>query len=142
MAGDIVYNAKAMTQTQALNLLKLGHNVFLTGPAGSGKTYLLNQYINWLRKNQVEVGITASTGIAATHLGGLTIHSWSGLGIKDQITDEDLVNLLVRSYMRQRLNKTQVLIIDEVSMLHAHQLDNVDKICQAFRESSQPFGGL
>ena len=131
-----------MTQQQALKLLKMGKNVFLTGPAGSGKTYVLNQYIDCLRQQKVEVGITASTGIAATHLGGITIHSWSGLGIKDSLSDEDLVNLLVRSYLRKRINRTQVLIIDEVSMLHAHQLDLINKVCQSFRESSQPFGGL
>lgn len=131
-----------MTQQQALSLLKQRKNVFLTGPAGSGKTYVLNQYIEWLRSQKVEVGITASTGIAATHLGGVTIHSWSGLGIKDTLSDDDIVNLLVRSYLRNRLRKTSVLIIDEVSMLHAHQLDMIDRLCRAFRENSQPFGGL
>jgi ATP-dependent DNA helicase PIF1 len=69
-----------MTQKEALDILKLGHNVFLTGPAGSGKTYLLNQYIAYLKSHRIPVGITASTGIAATHMGGTTIHSWSGMG--------------------------------------------------------------
>jgi ATP-dependent exoDNAse (exonuclease V) alpha subunit len=131
-----------MTQTQALSLLKQGHNVFLTGPAGSGKTYVLNQYIAYLKAQNKGVGITASTGIAATHLGGITIHSWSGLGIKDQLTDDDLVNLLIKPYLRKRLTQVEALIIDEVSMLHARQLDLVNKICQLFRESDQPFGGL
>ena len=131
-----------MTQTQALNILKLGQNIFLTGPAGSGKTYVLNQYIDYLKRNKVEVGVTASTGIAATHLGGITIHSWSGLGIKDHLTDEDLVNLLMKTYLRTRFNKTSVLIIDEVSMLHAHQLDLVNKVCQVMRENTRPFGGI
>ena len=62
-----------MNQKQALNILKLGHNVFLTGAAGSGKTYVLNQYIKYLKTNKVIVGITASTGIAATHMNGKTI---------------------------------------------------------------------
>ena len=131
-----------MTQEQALHLLKQGRNVFLTGPAGSGKTYVLNKYIEFLRQSQVAVGITASTGIAATHLGGVTIHSWSGLGIKDNLTDDDLVSLLMRPYLRKRIMMARVLIIDEVSMLHAFQLDLVNKVCQAFRESDQPFGGL
>ena len=131
-----------MTQEQALHLLKQGRNVFLTGPAGSGKTYALNKYIEYLRQSQVAIGITASTGIAATHLGGVTIHSWSGLGIKDSLSDDDLVNLLMRPYLRKRVMMARVLIIDEVSMLHAYQLDLVNKVCQAFRESDQPFGGL
>lgn len=131
-----------VTQDQALKLLKQGKNVFLTGPAGSGKTYVLNKYIEYLRQSKIGVGVTASTGIAATHLGGVTIHSWSGLGIKDRLSDEDLVALLMRPYLRKRIMTAGVLVIDEVSMLHAYQLDMVNKVCQAFRESDQPFGGL
>ncbi len=131
-----------MTQAEALTMLKNGHNVFLTGPAGSGKTYVLNQFIDHLKQNKQEVAVTASTGIASTHIGGVTIHSWSGLGIKDQLTDDDMITLLVRSYLRQRYIKTKVLIIDEVSMLHAHQLDLINKLCQAFRDNTQPFGGI
>jgi ATP-dependent exoDNAse (exonuclease V) alpha subunit len=131
-----------VTQQQALRLLQQGKNVFLTGPAGSGKTYVLNKFVEYLRQSQKAVGITASTGIAATHLGGVTIHSWSGLGIRDTLTDEDLVALLMRPYLRKRMMAADVLIIDEVSMLHAYQLDLVNKVCQAFRESNLPFGGM
>ena len=59
-----------MTQEQALNAMKLGYNVFLTGPPGSGKTFLLNKYIDYLKENHKAVAITASTGIAATHMNG------------------------------------------------------------------------
>ena len=72
-----------MKQTEALDILKSGYNTFLTGPPGSGKTFLLNKYIEYLKKNNVIVSITASTGIAATHMGGTTLHSWSGLGIRE-----------------------------------------------------------
>ncbi|MFH1187995.1 MAG: AAA family ATPase, partial [bacterium] len=78
-----------MTQEEAFDILKLGRNVYLTGSAGSGKTFLLNKYIDYLKKNKIEAGITASTGIAATHMNGRTIHSWSGLGVKDNLTDAD-----------------------------------------------------
>lgn len=131
-----------MTQKEALHLLKLGYNIFLTGPAGSGKTYLLNQYIDYLRANKVPVGITASTGIASTHMGGTTIHSWSGMGIKDVLEKEDLEVLVKKQYLRNRIMKTKVLIIDEISMLHAHRLDLVDMICRAFKQNSLPFGGM
>lgn len=131
-----------MTQAEALDILKLGHNVYLTGPAGSGKTYLLNQFIKYLRKNSVPVGITASTGIAATHMGGTTIHSWSGMGIRDSLDEKEIVDLLKRAYLRKHFLKTRVLIIDEISMLHHFQLDMVHKICRAFKKIEQPFGGM
>jgi hypothetical protein len=131
-----------MTQKEALDILKLGHNVFLTGPAGSGKTYLLNQYISYLRENHIGVGITASTGIAATHMGGTTIHSWAGIGIKDEITEHDITELLKRYYLHNRFKHTKVLIIDEISMLHSHRLDMVDLVCRLFKGNSNPFGGM
>jgi len=131
-----------MKQKTALDILKLGHNVFLTGPAGSGKTYLLKQYIDFLKSRNIGVAITASTGIAATHMNGQTIHSWSGMGINDVFSEADYKKLSSRKYQQNRFEKTKVLIIDEVSMLHAHQLDIVNNICKHFKEPFLPFGGL
>ena len=131
-----------MKQSQALDILKMGHNVFLTGPAGSGKTYVLNEYIDFLRKSGVAVGVTASTGIAATHMNGITIHSWCGIGIKDSISGKDLEKIAKRKYIRDRLTEAKVLVIDEVSMLHHFRLDLVDTVCRAVREKDEPFGGL
>ena len=107
-----------MTQTEALDILKMGRNVFITGPAGSGKTYVINKYIDYLKEHGVPIGITASTGIAATHMGGVTIHSWSGMGIKNDMSDHDLESLAQNSQKARRIKEAQVLIIDEVSMLH------------------------
>src|SRR3989338_2782809 len=131
-----------MTQQEALEILKMGKNVFLTGSPGAGKTFLLNQFIEYLRGTDKTVAITASTGIAATHMNGVTLHSWSGLGIKETITDQEIRHLLKKRYLLKRLRKTNVLIIDEVSMLKASQLDAVDKICQYFKTSFLPFGGM
>ena len=131
-----------MLQTTALDILKSGANVFLTGSAGAGKTYVLNQYIEYLRTQGVPLAITASTGIAATHINGQTIHSWSGLGIKDVITDKDLDKLARRKAMRERLEKVQVLIIDEISMLAAQNLECINQILQFFKISQKPFGGI
>lgn len=131
-----------MTQQEALEVLKLGYNVYLTGPAGSGKTFLLNQYVNFLKSKKVGVGVTASTGIAATHMNGRTIHSWAGLGIKNEITADHLKKLLRNINFRMRFLSTKVLVIDEVSMLHSFRLDMVDKVCRAFKRNDLPFGGL
>lgn len=131
-----------MNQQQALDLLKLGENVFLTGAAGTGKTWLLNRYIHHLRSHGVAVAVTASTGIAATHLNGKTIHSWSGMGVRDNLTEADLDALARNRRVKQNYEKTKVLVIDEVSMLHPHQLDMVDRIARHVLDGTRPFGGL
>lgn len=131
-----------MTQEQALAVLKTGANVFLTGEPGSGKTYTINRYIAYLRERGIEPAITASTGIAATHVGGMTIHAWSGIGIKKDLGDWELEALLEREPLVRRVRNTSVLIIDEVSMLDAHLLTLVDRAVRTLRGSNEPFGGL
>ncbi|MEA2112831.1 MAG: AAA family ATPase [Patescibacteria group bacterium] len=131
-----------MRQKEALEILRMGKNVFLTGPAGSGKTYVLNKYIDFLKEKKIPVGVTASTGIASTHLNGTTIHSWSGLGIKDSLSDSEIDKLLDKSYLKKKFKYVQVLVIDEISMLHSAQLDSIDRICKAFTKNFEPFGGL
>ncbi|MCF7820788.1 MAG: AAA family ATPase [Candidatus Pacebacteria bacterium] len=131
-----------MKQNKVLEILKAGHNVFLTGPAGSGKTFLLNKYIKYLKENKVGVAVTASTGIAATHIGGRTIHSWAGIGIKDSLNATEIKALTKKTYLKKQFETVSVLIIDEISMLHAHRLDMVNKVCQAFKRNNLPFGGI
>lgn len=138
MADTMVF----MTQKEALEILEKGHNVFITGPAGSGKTFLLNAYIDFLRKNMIGTAVTASTGIAATHIGGMTVHAWTGLGIRDSLSEGDINGLKDRNYLKSRYRKTNVLIIDEISMLHSSQLDLIDRLFRAFKESELPFGGV
>jgi len=131
-----------MTQDQALKIMKTGVNVFLTGSAGSGKTYLLNKYISYLASHNIPCAVTASTGIAATHMNGMTIHSWSGIGIKNFLGEKELDQLEEKKYLWKRFEKARVLIIDEISMLHASQLDMLEKICRRFKRNNKPFGGL
>jgi ATP-dependent exoDNAse (exonuclease V) alpha subunit len=131
-----------MKQAEALEILKMGHNVFLTGPAGSGKTHVLNEYIKYLRERGIAVGVTASTGIAATHMDGITIHSWAGIGIKDRLNEKEIEKLIKKKYISDRMVETRVLIIDEISMLHHFRLDLVDEVCRAVRGIDKPFGGL
>lgn len=131
-----------MTQEQALTILQTGANVFLTGEPGSGKSHTVNQYVAWLRARGIEPAITASTGIAATHIGGMTIHAWSGIGIRRDMTEWDLEALLEKESLVKRVRATSVLIIDEVSMLDAHVLTMVDQCIRTVRQSVRPFGGM
>lgn len=131
-----------MKQGVALGIMQSGKNVFLTGQAGSGKTYILNKYIDYLRAREIEPTITASTGIAATHIGGVTIHSWSGTGIKSQFSDYDIELLQEKQYLWKRFESAKVLILDEISMISPHLLDSMDRILRAFRFNAEPFGGI
>ena len=131
-----------MNQDKALAILKSGQNVFLTGSAGAGKTYVLNQYIKYLKERKVGMAITASTGIAATHINGQTIHSWSGMGIKDSISNAQLRDLGKKQYIKKNMENVSVLIVDEISMLHKRQLEMLNDILMFFKENIEPFGGV
>lgn len=131
-----------MNQARALDILKTGANVFLTGEPGAGKTYVINQYIAWLEACGLSVAVTASTGIAATHIGGMTIHSWSGAGARDTLTQYDLDQIVSREAVVKRVKKAKVLVIDEISMLDGKLLDMVDVICRTIRQRKDAFGGL
>lgn len=131
-----------MQQEKALAILKSGKNSFLTGSAGTGKTYVLNQYISYLKERKVAVAVTASTGIAATHMNGMTIHSWAGIGVKKFITQGNLVSMKSKKYLKIHLEKVKVLIIDEISMLHLNQLNAVDVVLRYFNDDLMPFGGV
>ena len=159
-----------MTQDRALNILKSGQPAFLTGPAGSGKTYVLQQFLAAINqadelpkapagsgsasralarrsyqagKRQTRsksVAMTASTGLAATHISGQTLHSWSGIGVHRQLPDNFFRRL--SPGRAETIKTTDILVIDEVSMIHDFQLDLVDRICRRLRLTDRPFGGL
>lgn len=131
-----------MTQEQALSILKTGANIFLTGEPGSGKTYTINRFISWLREHGIEPAVTASTGIAATHINGHTIHSWSGIGIRRELTKYDMGRIANNKRVANRVRSAHILIIDEISMLSARTLTLVENACRALRGDREPFGGL
>ena len=129
-----------MKQGMALEIMLSGESVLLTGPAGAGKTFVLNQFIRVAKNEGKHVSVTATTGLAATHLGGTTIHSWSGIGIDDSL-EPNFIERMSKGRM-EIISKTDVLIIDEVSMLHDYRLDMVDEVCRAVRKKDEPFGGI
>lgn len=129
-----------MNQGLALEILLSGESALLTGPAGTGKTYVLNQFIKLAKYEGKYVSVTATTGLAATHLGGTTIHAWAGIGVLDDIP-EGFADHISKG-RREIIEKTDVLIIDEISMLHDYRLDMVDIACRLVRRKDEPFGGI
>ena len=130
-----------MDQTLAQEILLSSQSALLTGPAGTGKTHVLGQFIRQCRADGKYVSVTATTGLAATHLGGSTIHAWAGIGIHDSLPNNFFDHL--SKTRRDIIAKTDVLIIDEISMLHDYRLDMIDEVCRRVREvPNQPFGGL
>ena len=119
-----------------------GANVFLTGAPGAGKTYILQKFIEAAEAEGKRIAVTASTGIAASHIGGTTIHSWSGLGIMDVISEHDIDKLGGNERLVKRYNSTDILVIDEVSMLHGFRLDMINSLAKVLRFSDKAFGGM
>lgn len=129
-------------QNSTLNILKTGRNVFITGSAGTGKTYILNQFIFYLKSRKIIPTVVAPTGIAASHLQGQTIHSYFALGIRESLDDNSLELMLKKKYLQSRFSKLKVLIVDEVSMVSPEIFSSIDRILRAFKKNDLPFGGV
>jgi ATP-dependent exoDNAse (exonuclease V) alpha subunit len=129
-----------MTQDEALAILESGQSVLLTGAAGTGKTFLLNKFIRRARRDGKTIAVTATTGLAATHLNGNTLHAWSGIGVRDELGRNFFQKL--SKQRKDTITKTDILIVDEVSMLHDFRLDMVEEIARQVRGGDRPFGGL
>ncbi|MDR0951279.1 MAG: AAA family ATPase [Candidatus Ancillula sp.] len=134
-----------MDQKTALKILKEGRNTFITGSAGAGKTYVLNEFIDWCNEENKFLAVTASTGIAATHLGGQTIHSFSGIGIHNDVSElNDMFfdKWAFKKFKAPDIRLCDVLIIDEISMLSAEQFEMIDYVFRKVRRKTGAFGGV
>ncbi|MNJ91349.1 ATP-dependent RecD-like DNA helicase [compost metagenome] len=127
-------------QADALELLRSGENVFLTGGAGSGKSFLIRQFMREL--DPKEMPILASTGAAAVLLGGRTFHSFFGLGIMDGGPDATFERASKDKRLMTRLRKVEGVIIDEISMIPGSALMIAEALSQKARESQLPWGGM
>lgn len=127
-------------QKNALDIMKRGKNVFLTGQAGTGKSYTLKVFIKHCIERNIKYAITSTTGVSALLVGGVTLHSWAGilLGMEDKETLLERVQK--KAYIRWI--RTQVLIIDEISMMSPDLLEKLDYIGKKVRRSPKPFGGI
>lgn len=127
-------------QQKALELLQSGENVFLTGGAGSGKSFVVRQFMRDL--NPKEFPILASTGAAAVLIGGRTFHSFFGLGIMDGGPKATLERAMKDNKVMRRIANVEGVIIDEVSMIPAAALEVAEELARNARESKLPWGGM
>ena len=127
-------------QQVALDLLKSGDNVFLTGGAGSGKSFVVRELMKELDSESMP--ILASTGAAAVLLGGRTFHSFFGIGIMEGGFEATVVRALKDKKLLKRLAKVDGVVIDEISMIPGEALAAAEFLSQAARESTLPWGGM
>lgn len=131
-------------QEKAIEFYKKGYNFFLTGAGGTGKSYIIKHIANMAKVMEGKnVSITALTGCAALLLGNAsTLHSWAGIGLGNKGVD-DLVKMINKNRKaKYRWTSTDVLIIDEVSMLGAALFDTLNEIAKQIRKNRKPFGGI
>jgi ATP-dependent DNA helicase PIF1 len=120
-------------------LLESQDNVFLTGAPGTGKSFLISEY---LKREIYDVPVIASTGAAAILVGGRTFHSFFGLGIMQGSKEMVIEKALKDKRLKARLKKVMAIIIDEVSMLSIDALDCAERIAKGVSKSERPWGGL
>lgn len=130
------------SQKVAVDLIRNGDNVFITGPAGTGKSYLLQ----FLKKefSYKDLHITATTGIAAVNVSGTTLHFWAGLGTESFPLNELLKNIFSAkgARLRKKLQSAEILAIDEISMLSKDTFDLLNELLKNVRQNENPFGGI
>ena len=118
-----------------------GRNIFLTGPAGVGKSHCLKVLFEFMNKKMIFVAKTALTGVAALNIGGQTIHSWAGMGLADEDTKSIVDKARNNKRARERVRGTGILFVDEVSMSSADLLNKLDAVMKDARHNDDPFGG-
>ena len=126
-------------QNMALEYVKAGKNVFLTGPAGTGKTFTLNKIIEWAKEKK-NMAVTATTGCAAILIGGQTLHSYLMIGLGKK--SAEVLYKYMDAYTVNRLKKLNFLIIDEISMLNNDMFTKVSHLFCMIKRSREPFGGM
>lgn len=133
----------SVEQTEALNMFKSGKNIFITGPGGTGKTRLIHEFVKHTKEIRKNCQVCALTGCASILLGGnaTTIHSWSGILLaKDE--KQRILKKIIKSASYQSWKTTDILVIDEVSMMSQHIFELLNYIGKKILNPKLPFGGI
>jgi len=142
---NIVYKLNE-EQEAVMSEINKKHNVFVTGPGGTGKSFLIKHIKRCLEEKNKVVAVTSLTGMASLLIGegARTIHSWSGIGIGNRSVDDYFDFIRVKNKKaREAWRKTDVLIIDEISMMSDELFEKLDMLGKLLRwENDKPFGGI
>ena len=129
------------TQTKVIELCDDGQNVLVMGSGGCGKSFIIQELRRLYSKNK-NVVVSALTGIAAHNVGGITLHSFFGIGTGDSPVQTLVRRTQSKQPVRQRIMAVDTLIVDEISMMSASLFEKLDVIARTIRRSTRPFGGI
>lgn len=128
-------------QLEAYDLVAKGKSILLTGEAGSGKSFVIKYIYNLLRY-KYNIVITSTTGISASIINGVTLHSYLGIGLGTQNTSDLFLKISKNFFLLQKWKKLDILVIDEISMLSCELFDKLEILARSLRQNSSPFGGI
>ena len=126
-------------QLRVVDQVRRGESVFFTGSAGTGKSFLMRRIIGMLPPETTYP--TASTGAAACLIGGITLHSFAGIGT-GSASIEQCITQASREHKARHWRRCKCLIIDEISMVEGDYFDKLEAVARAVRRSKEPFGGI
>jgi len=127
-------------QKKAMNHILQGNNVLITGSAGTGKSFIIHELVDFFPKQSTFV--TACTGVAASHFNGTTINYFAGIGKGDLSADYYAKKILNNQDTLKRWRRCRLLVIDEVSMLDANLFNKLEEIARKVRNPRKCFGGI
>lgn len=133
-------------QNEAFKAMINGKNIFITGPGGSGKSHVINSFVNYYKNNiendENKLYVTSSTGLSSLLINGITIHQYSGIGTGEKDIEYYVKSIQKKKIVRERWKNTSVLIIDEISMINSNLFEKLDIIAQRIRKNNKPFGDI
>ena len=131
-------------QAYAFEKFKMGENLFITGPGGTGKTRLIHTFISYMQENHISYQVCALTGCATVLIGSgaRTLHSWSGIKLCKGVSKDIIKRVVHNKHAIKAWKSVKVLIIDEVSMMSKKVFEVIEEVSRMIRKKGEPFGSL